>query len=69
MSDLVQVEHTHRRPVGTTKGHKAAGYKEQLMSPILFMLKEETHGGHEHGPQTAEKLSDKRGAGLTLRNT
>lgn len=68
MRDSDKLECIHRRAMGTVKGHKAAGYKEQLMTPILFML-EETHGEHEHGHQTAEKLSYKREAGLILHHT
>lgn len=68
MRDIDKLECTHRRLVGTMKGHKAIGYKERSMTPILF-TGWETHGEHKRGHQTAKKLSCKREFGLTLHNT
>ena len=61
MRDIDKRDCNHRRTVGTMKGHKAAGYKEHLMTPILSVLRE-THGEHERGHHMAEKLSYKREA-------
>lgn len=39
MRDTDKLECIQRRAVRTMKGHKAAGYTEQLMTLIIFMLK------------------------------
>lgn len=39
MRDIYKLECIFRRALGTTKGHKAIRYKDQLMTLISFMLK------------------------------
>lgn len=68
MRDIDKLARVHRRAVGTMQGHKAEGYTEQSMTPLLFMREEETHGARERGQQIAEKPYYGRGAALTLRD-